>query len=250
LKRRLSALLPEEAMPGTDYLRLSPDKSFCMDEMKRSMQNNMSETAWPATQYLWPLHPIFDWVNDKAGLLFGRSEAPLIGIPRSMVTSEYIFIVAGTIPNRKSTPVVDEWFGLRFSNGKFANELSMEQVIAKTGFGRNDVPNRNNVPAQSRDEAETLLQSAVDEAKKVLERYCESYRKEIEPQINEEVDKLIELEDKHKDYQLSLFESERKKSEQERKVEKIFSEFTVWVKDTLEIENNPYLRIVAVLMGV
>ena len=144
---------------------------------------------------------------------------------------------------------MDEWFGLRFSNGKFADELSMEQVIAKTGFGRNDVPNRNNVPVQSRDEAEALLQSAVDEAKKVLERYCVNYRKEIEPQINEEVDKLIELEGRHKDYQLSLFESERKKSEQERKVEKIFSEFTDWVKDTLEIENNPYLRIVAVLMG-
>ena len=250
LKRRLTALLPEEAMPGTDYLRLSPDKSFCMDEMKRSMQNNMSETAWPAVQYLWPLHPIFDWVNDKAGLLFGRSEVPLIGISKSMPTSEYIFIVAGTIPNRKATPVVDEWFGLRFSNGKYADELSMEQVIAKTGFGRNDVPNRNNVPVQRMNEAEALLQTAVDEAKKVLERYCESYRKEIEPQINEEIDKLIELEVRHKDYQLSLFESERKKREQERKVEKIFSEFTDWVKDTLEIENNPYLRIVAVLMGV
>ena len=78
LKRRLTALIPEEAMPGTEYLRLSPDKSFCMEEMKRSMQNNMSETAWPTTQYLWPLHPIYEWVNDKAGLLFGRGEAPLV----------------------------------------------------------------------------------------------------------------------------------------------------------------------------
>lgn len=250
LKRRLAALLPEEAMPSTDYLRLSPDKSFCMYEMKRSMQNNMSETAWPATQYLWPLHPIFDWVNDKAGLLFGRSEAPLIGIPQTMAISEYIFIVAGTIPNRKSTPVVDEWFGLRFINGKFVEELSVEQVIANTGFGRKDVPNRNNVSDQSRNEAEALLPSAVAEAKKVLERYCANYRQEIEPQINEEIDKLLELEGRHKDYQLSLFESERKKSEQERKVERIFSDFTDWVKDTLEIENNPYLRIVAVLMGV
>ncbi|MGC7872069.1 DEAD/DEAH box helicase [Desulfosporosinus sp. SYSU MS00001] len=250
LKRRLAALLPEEAMPSTDYLRLSPDKSFCMDEMKRSMQNNMSETAWPATQYLWPLHPIFDWVNDKAGLLFGRSETPLIGIPQTMATSEYIFIVAGTIPNRKSTPVVDEWFGLRFLYGKFAEELSMEQVISKTGFGRKDVPNRNDVPTQSINDAEALLPSAVQEAKKVLEGYCANYRQVIGPQINEEIDKLIELEARHKDYQLSLFESERKKSEQERKVEQIFINFTDWVKDTLEIENNPYLRIVAVLMGV
>ncbi len=250
LKRRLAALLPEEVMPGTDFLRLSPDKSFCMEEIKRSMQKNMSETAWPTTQYLWPLHPIFDWVNDKAGLLFGRNEAPIISIPGTVPATDYIFVVAGTISNRKSTPVVDVWFGLRFSNGKLFEKLSMEQVIAKTGFGKKDVPNPNNVPEQGVNGAAALLQSAVDEAKKVLERHCVNYRQEIEPQIVEEIDKLIELESRHKDYQLSLFENERKKSEQERKVEQIFAQFTDWVKDTLEIENNPYLRIVAVLMGV
>jgi superfamily II DNA or RNA helicase len=250
LKRRLTALLPEEAMPNTDYLRLSPDKGFCMAEMKRSMQNNLSETAWPTTQYLWPLHPIFDWVNDKAGLLFGRGEAPLVGIPGVMPASDYIFVIAGMIPNRKSTPVVDEWFGLRFTNGRFVEELTMEQVITKTGFGRNDLPNRNKVPDQRKAEAEALLQSAVNTAQKVLESYCENYRQAIEPQIDEELDKLIELEGKHKDYQLSLFEDERKKDAQGRKVEEIFKRFTNWVKDTLEIESHPYLRIVAVLMGV
>lgn len=250
LKRRLSAVLPEEAMPSTDYLRLSPDKSFCMDEMKRCMQNIMSETAWPATQYLWPLHPIFDWVNDKAGLLFGRGEAPLIGLQGTIPASDCIFVIAGTIPNRKATPVVDEWFGLRFSNGKFAEKLTMEQVITRTGFGRSDIPNRNNVSVQCKNEAEALLPSVVDEAKKVLERYFDNYRQKIEPQIDEELKKLIELEERHKDYQLSLFESERKKSEQERKVEDMFNKLSDWVKDTLEIENNPYLRIIAVLMGV
>ena len=250
LKRRLTALIPEEAMPGTEYLRLSPDKSFCMEEMKRSMQNNMSETAWPTTQYLWPLHPIYEWVNDKAGLLFGRGEAPLVGITGKIPKSDYIFLVAGTIPNRKSTPVVDEWFGLYFSDGDFVGELSIEQVIAKTGFGPTDLPNPQNLTEQSKAQAEGLLQSVVEEAKKVLERHYENYRQKINPQIDEEIDKLIELQDKHKAYQMSLFESERKKSEQERKVDEIFTEFTDWVKDTLEIENNPYLRIVAVLKGV
>ena len=250
LKRRLTALIPEEAMPGTEYLRLSPNKSFCMAEMKRSMQNNMSETAWPTTQYLWPLHPIYEWVNDKAGLLFGRGEAPLVGITGKIPKSDYIFLVAGTIPNRKSTPVVDEWFGLHFSDGNFVGELSIEQVIAKTGFGPTDLPNPQNLTEQSKAQAEGLLQFVVEEAKKALERHYENYRQKINPQIDEEIDKLIELQDKHKAYQMSLFESERKKSEQERKVDEIFTEFTDWVKDTLEIENNPYLRIVAVLKGV
>lgn len=250
LKRRLNALIPEEAMSGTEYLRLSPDKSFCMEEMKRSMQNNMSETAWPTTQYLWPLHPIYDWLNDKAGLLFGRAEAPLVGITDKITPADHIFIVAGTIPNRKSTPVVDEWFGLHLSNGNFVGELSMEQVINKTGFGLTDLPNPQTLTEKSKIQAEELLPSVLEEAKRVLARHYESYRQKINPQIDEEIDKLIELQGKHKAYQLSLFESERKKSEQERRVDEIFNKFTNWVKDTLEIENHPFLRIVAVLTGV
>lgn len=250
LRRRLNALLPEEAMPKTDFLRLSPDKQFCMDEMKRSMQNNMEDIAWPQTQYLWSLHPIFDWVNDKTGLLFGRDEAPLVGLTGKLPINEYIFIISGTVPNRKSTPVVDEWFGLRYVNGHFAEELSMEQVIAKSCYGKTDIPNRNLVTENMKQEAESMLTSVVSNAKEVLKRHIEEYRNRINPQINMEIDKLAELEERHKNYQLSLFEDERRKSAKEREVERVFNGFTEWVKDTLEIENNPYLRIIAVLTGV
>lgn len=250
IKHRLSALLPEEAMPNTDYLRLSPDKQFCMNEMKRSMQSNLEEAAWPQTQYLWPLHPIFDWINDKAGLLYGRGEAPLIGLPGNLAENEFIYIVAGTIPNRKSTPVVDEWFGLRYVNGQFVGEMTMEQVILKSGFIRRDIPNSNKLSDINRQAAEALLPSVVSQACKVLTRYSKEYRKRIDPQIDEEIDKLAELEKRHIDYQLSLFEDERRKSAKQREVERIFKQFTDWVHDTLEIKDNPYLRIIAVLTGV
>lgn len=250
LRRRLSALLPEEAIPDADYLRLSTDKSFCMEEMKRSMQNNMSETAWPKTQYLWPLHPIFSWVNDKSGLLFKRNEAALIGLSGAISSSEYIFIVAGTIPNRKSTPVVDEWFCLKFSEGKFINELTMKEVLRETGFRLENIPNLANISVQRRKEAQELLPTVVEKAREVLGRHCDNYRQRVEPQISEEIDKLIKLQNRHKEYKLSLFENERKKSEEERKVDRIFNQFIDWVTDTLEIENNPYLRIIAVLTGV
>ena len=250
MRRRLSALLPEEAMPNTGYLLLSPDKQFCMDEMKRSMQSNLEESAWPQSQYLWPLHPIFDWINDKAGLLYGRGEAPLIGLPGKLTENEFIYIVAGTIPNRKSTPVVDEWFGLRYVNGKFFEEMTMEQVIFKTGYGRSDIPNSNKLSDINRQAAEALMPSVVSEANKVLRRYSEEYRNRINPQINAEIGKLAELEERHKDYQLSLFEDERRKSAKLREVERIFEQFIKWVHDTLEIKDNPYLRIIAVLTGV
>ncbi len=48
-----------------ETLRVSDDKAFCMEQMRSSMQKNMDESAWPTTQYLWKLHPVLSWVNDK-----------------------------------------------------------------------------------------------------------------------------------------------------------------------------------------
>lgn len=249
LKRRLSALLPDEAM-AIDYLQLSPDKEFCMEEMKRSMQNNMEETAWPRTQFLWKLHPIFDWVNDKAGLLFQRGEAPLIGLSDKLTENEFIYVIAGTIPNRKSAPVVDEWFGLQYVNGHFSKELTMSEVISSTEFAKEGIPNKNNLSKIRKCEAETLLPSVITKAKSIFSRYSKDYKDKIDPLINEELDKLAELESRHKSFQLSLFDDDRWKSEKEREVEAVFEKFTNWVKDSLDIEDKPYLRVVAVFTGV
>ena len=250
MRKRLTALLPEEAMPQGDYMRLSDDKSFCMAEMKRSMQNNMAETAWPKVQYLWKLHPLFTWVNDKAGLLYGRGEAPIVGIPDLLKSSETIFIVTGSIPNKKSTPLVDEWFGLVYENGKFRESLSMNDVLKRTNFRNINIPNSNALTEESVHEATNLLPDVVEHAKEHMRLFFRQYSDRINPLLNEELDKLAELEDKHKDYQLSLFESERKKSEQERMVDELFEKFTNWVTDTLTIQDNPYIRIVTVLKGV
>ena len=250
LKRRLDAVLPDEVKPEDEYLRLSPDKEFCMSEMKRSMRVSLADAAWPTTQYLWKLHPIFDWVNDKAGLLFKRGEAPLSGISGSLARNELIYIVSGIIPNRKSTPVVDEWFGLHFINGTFSGVLTMEELITKSRYGRNDAPNRNLLNEDDIGMAEALLPCVIAEAQKVMSQKSTEYRTRISPQIDEELDKLIELEGRHKEViqQLSLFESV--KSRRERETEELFNRLSDWVKDTLEIEDKPYLRVIAVLKGV
>ena len=256
LRRRLTALLPSEVIPDEDYLRLSPDKGFCMAEMKRSMQNNMSEAAWPTTQFLWKLHPLFIWLNDKASLLYGRGEAPLIGLSDGLMKNQCLYVVAGTIPNRKSSPVIDEWFALLFQSAdaqcaplRFVKELSMNDVLTMTKFGSGDLPNRNLITPEMQQEATVLLPQVVEKAKEIMQRHCDTYNERINPHINEELEKLANLQQKHKCYQLSLFEDERRKSEQERKVDKIFENFVDWVKDTLEIENNPYIRIVAAMTG-
>ncbi len=251
MRRRLNALVPEEAMPQGDTLRLSDDKQFCMEEMRKSMQNNMAETAWPKTQYLWPLHPLMSWVNDKAGLLFGRGEAPVIGITQKMQPGEMYFIVSGSIPNLKSTPLVDEWFVLQYKNGKYIGTITMEEAVQNSGIRNKNLANINGITKDDLHEAESLRQDVVKHAKEYLAVKYKDYQTRMEPLLDEEVDKLLDLQKKHKKYyQITLFEQKRKLAEKERGVDELFDQFVRWVTDTLTIQNNPYIRIVAVLMGV
>lgn len=251
MERRLKALVPEEALPHGETLRVSNDKAFCMEQMRSSMQKNMDESAWPTTQYLWKLHPILTWVNDKASLLFKRDEAPVVGLPETLKTNESIYVVTGSMPNLKSTPLVDERFGLLYQDGKFVKVLSMNEVVQKTKLSNPKIPNTNCIGENEISSASALLSDVVAHAKVYLDEHYKRYQTEMNPLLDEEVDKLIELQEKHKEYyQLTLFEHERKLQEQERRVDELFDQFTNWVKETLTIQNNPYIRIVSVLMGV
>jgi hypothetical protein len=165
-----------------------------------------------------------------------------------------IFVVAGLIPNRKSTPVVDEWFGVYFRNGQFDSILTMSEVMQKTHLN-SKIANVNRVTERQILNGQRMLTDVVFQAQKVMQQKCEIYRAETEPYIYEETQRLLDLEERHKDAQLSFFDistvfGERKKSEKEREIDKMFSDFADWEKDTLEIENNPYIRIVAVVTGV
>ena len=250
MRRRLKALIPDEVMPRGDTLRLSTDKQFCMEEMKKSMQNSMEVTAWPDVQFLWPLHPLMTWMNDKSGLLFGRGEAPFLYLPDKLTSGETVFFVSGSYPNEKSTPMVDEWFGLLYKNGKFEKPLTMAEALKKTGLRDQNLINSGELPEKTIQEAQSLLPDVVESAKLYLSDFFEAYSKRVNPLLDEELDKLAALEEKHKEYQLSLFGSERKHNEELRKVDALFNTFEEWVKETLTIKDNPYIRIIAVVKGV
>lgn len=249
MRRRLAALVPDEAMPQGETLRVSDDKAFCMSEMRNSMRKTMDESAWPTTQYLWKLHPILLWANDKAGLLFKRDEAPVIGLPGKLRDDEMIYIVSGSMPNRKSTPLIDVWFGLLYRGGKYIEKLSMTEAVRRSGIGHTKIPNANCLAKTVLDKASALREDVVKQARKVMDEHYRRYQAQMAPKLNEEIEKLAALQEQHKEYQLSRLESERKKSEAERRVDELFDRFSDWVKDTLEIQNNPYIRIESVLTG-
>ncbi len=250
MRRRLSAVIPEEAMPSGEILRLSDDKNYIMQEMRRSMQNSIDNAAWPDAQYLWAIHPVISWLNDKTGLLIGRGEAPVIGVKNFMKANESIFIVEGSMPNERSAALVDDMFGVRYVDGKFVEFLDINTVVNKTKINSELLANELNVTDEMISALSGQLEDVVSKAKEKLAESYRKYKETTDPLIDAEVDKLAELEEKHRDYQLSLFTDERRKSEAERRVDELFNSFTKWVKEALDIRNNPYIRIITVLTGV
>ena len=250
MRRRLSAVIPEEAMPSGEILRLSDDKTYIMQEMRKSMQNSIDNAAWPDAQYLWAIHPVISWLNDKTGLLIGRGEAPVIGVKNFMQPKESIFIVEGSMPNERSAALVDDLFGIKYVDGKFVEFLDINAVVNKTKINSELLANEQNVTDEMISALSGQLEDVVAKAKEKLAESYHKYKEATDPLIDAEVDKLAELEERHKDYQLSLFTDERRKSEAERRVDELFDSFTKWVKETLDIRNNPYIRIITVLTGV
>lgn len=253
LKRKLEKVLPDEAMPDDDIMRLSPDIDFCKKEMARCMANELSEVAWPKSGFLWRLHPIFSWINDKAGILYRRGEVPMLSITDGISKNEMIYIVEGQIPNRNSTSVVDEWFALHYVDGKYAGLMALSDVFGKTHLTTGSLPNQKTANGEVITKAESLLQDVVDQAKTHMTSKYNEYKKRTDPYIFSELERLDALKERHKEAQLSVFEAlgqQRKKSEKEREIDELFDAFYDWERDSIEIEDKPYIQIIAVMTGV
>lgn len=250
IRRRLSAVIPEEAMPSGEILRLSDDKEYIMREMRNSLQNPINNAAWPVTHFLWAIHPIISWLNDKASLLIGRGEAPVIGVKNFMKTNESIFIVEGSMPNERSAALVDDMFGVRYVDGKFVEFLDINDVINRTKINTELLANEQSVTDEMITGLSKRREDVVAKAKERLAESYSKYKEATDPLLDAELNKLIELEERHKDYQVSLFNDERRRSEAERRVDELFNNFTKWVKETLDIRNDPYIKIITVLTGV
>ena len=47
-----------------------------------------------------------------------------------------------------------------------------------------------------------------------------------------------------------MFDNTRRREKEEREVDELFDSFTDWVHESMEIQDNPYIRVVAVFTGV
>jgi len=241
---------PKEIRPENWSFVLSANADIIQDEIKRCRKE---ESAWPRIHYLWEQNPIIEWLNDRVLASFGRHEAPVITIPEGRNKDEVLFLMSGLIPNRKGHPLIHRWFGVVFIRGKFFEVLDFSQVMSLYGIGTKAIPNKKEKVDLKK--LKKLLPIAVDEAGK----WMSERRTEFEERINEELNQQLTDLEKLKDRKLSVVEQRYEEGKgikkilkarmetEQRETTKIFDEYMTWVQETMTTEDNPYLKVIAVL---
>ena len=148
LRRRFDQF-PREVFPANGRLALTADRRRMCGAIADSRRD---EAAWPAVHYLWRLHPVVGWLNDRMLAAFGRHEAPVLaGVP-NLAGDRRCSSSRDSSPTSGAIPCCTSGSPSPTAGGRREAVVPFDEVLARTGFGREAVANRGrpaDLPARS-----------------------------------------------------------------------------------------------------
>ena len=219
-------------------------------------ESRRDEATWPRRHYLWRLHPVVAWLNDRMLAAFGRHEAPILaGVP-GLAPDETVFVVSGLVPNRKSHPLVYEWVGVTFRGENVVSLTTFDEVTERTGLG-SGTPIANRGQPVDVEALARRLPAAVGEARRhIVER-----RNRFEDVINAKLDEELEALERLKARRLTQLELKLEQSSEpsahkthreeraRRDIDEVFKDYLEWVQETMSTERTPWLKVICALVG-
>ena len=249
LQERLRNSLPLEVRDGNHRYALCANKDRIAQAIEHARQAKAEEESWPSLHYLWPQHPIMDWLSDRVLTTFGRHRAPVIQCPQ-LVDGEQAFILMGLIPNRKGQPLLVEWQVALLKGDAWSME-AFPDFAARTKLKASSLANRN----QDFDIAavQTHLPAAVAIMKQHMVTLQESFASDMTTRLAGTLADLERLQGKQFE-QLELRLAANQQAEQFKKtrreqrtqhIRKVFDEYRQWVQDTMTTEPQPFIQVLA-----
>jgi hypothetical protein len=139
LQERLQQL-PREVRSGDHRYELCADPARLKQVIELARQAKAEDETWPQLHYLWPQHPIVEWLVDRVITRFGRHRAPVIQ-SHSLRPGEQAFVMLGLVPNRKGQPLLVDWqVACRLSGQPFTLE-PYDIFIQRAGLQAGRLPN-------------------------------------------------------------------------------------------------------------
>jgi superfamily II DNA or RNA helicase len=239
---------------------LPEDRSYDLcanpEGVKSAIRAARDTDRWPALQYLWPLHPVVQWLDYKLLSTIGRQRAPVIGLRRGLADNEALVLISALIPNRRGQPVINDWFAVRVSyDGQVRGSVGLDELMSQTGLGREEIPNTQApVPI---DQLRKLLPPALDFASERMASAQREFTQHTKARAKEELDRLDQLRAQHKkQLEIEFGDGEgtiaaiqlSKKQKRSRELDQLFNDYRRWVAETLEIDSQAHLTVTAVLI--
>ena len=237
-----------EMRPDDNELALSADKSVVEAAIRQARDAN----AWPQVHYLWPLHPVCQWLDFKLMSLFGRLSAPVVRVAQGIAAGEAIVLVLAQAPNRRGQTMLAQWIGVHVgSDGQPQAVLGLEAVLRRTGFGTAAMANDGQpVPVAH---IQAALPAVVQTAERHLKPIKDGFDADCRARMGRELQKLKVLELKHfaqleLDFAKGIEQvNAARRKQRESDTADLFKNMQQWVKDTLELDDRGQITVVAVL---
>lgn len=218
------------------------------ESIQRAREQDRQGSAWPDIQYLWPQHPISQWLIDRVIGGVGRRRAPLILSPQ-LAPGEQAFLMLGLIPNRKGQPLIAEWKAVARRDGGAFDIQPFDDFCRRAGLRARGLPNRGQ-PLDLSD-----LQASLGAAVAAMQRFVETQVRHFSTARDQEVRQKLAQLDELRQAQERRLESrldglpdhlrQARKARRLKDIEDVFNEYGQWVKDSLEIEPVPHVQVLA-----
>ena len=249
LKDRLRMVLPSEVRETQGRYHFSARRDAVEDAIVRARQQRQEEDTWPELHYLWPQHPVMEWLSDRVLAEFGRLNAPVITTDK-LPAGSHAFLVMGLIPNKKGQPLLVDWQAVVFE-GKGCKLVPLMEFLQTHDLKAGTLPNSGRPPAL--DSLKASLPGAIDAMRDHVVAQQATFSAEMQARLANHLANLKKLQGRQvEQLEMRLSQGSQaegiKSSVRERKtnqITKVFDEYRQWVEDTLTIEPSPFIEVLA-----
>ena len=244
--------LPREVQADNDHYSLCADPKRMAAAIETARQARQEQDTWPQLHYLWPQHPIMEWLGDRVLTHFGRHTAPLLQ-SQKLAPKEQAFILMSLVPNRKGQPLLVEWqVASRVGQGAFQLE-GFDIFIARAGIRAGSLPNRGyteGLPA-----LQAQMQQSLPAAVQCMHQHMLERQQAFAAQLNQRLEGTLaelerlqgrQVEQLQLDLEKQLETVKRGRFEQRsQQINRVFDDYRQWVRDTLTTEPQPWIQVLA-----
>ncbi len=251
LQERLKQL-PREVQADNDHYSLCANPQRMMAAIETARQARAEEESWPQLHYLWPQHPIMDWIGDRVLTHFGRHKAPLLQ-SHKLAANEQAFIMMSLVPNRKGQPLLVEWqVACRIGNGPFTLQ-PFDAFVQSAGIKAGGLPNRGATPELA--QLQASMQQALPQAVEAMRQHMVQQQQAFSAQLSQRLQGTLaelqrlqgaQMQQLELDLAKQLETVKRGRFEQRsQQINRVFDDYRQWVQDTLTTEPQPWIQVLA-----